>query len=237
MKNKTIFILAALFLTPLSAIAASHTYTYAELTNPTCIGGGGSPAVTQGSGQSFVFTGGTGSVSDWCDPAFDTRPAGTYYLHYTYSGTGTGKTATNGDTDLGGPEVDLDSSGTAIITSNGTTNSVTQGISIRANASLNATIDELCIDDDNATCNAGPPPPPPPPSGFLAALAAATSTFSGTTGIDIDAVVVWSGDNLVKLFIGSGLALLYLLRGWIVALLIISAIVLFAYRAFRFFRH
>jgi hypothetical protein len=58
-----------------------------------------------------------------------------------------------------------------------------------------------------------------------------------TTGFDVGDVVTWAGDNLIKLFIGSGLAVLYELRGWIVALVIIGAIVYFAYRAFRFFRH
>ena len=68
-------------------------------------------------------------------------------------------------------------------------------------------------------------------------VANATSTFMTTTGFQVSDVVTWSGDNLIKLFIGSGLGLLYELRGWIVALVIIAAIVYFAYRAFRFFRH
>jgi hypothetical protein len=68
-------------------------------------------------------------------------------------------------------------------------------------------------------------------------ITSATSTFMTTTGFSMADVVTWSGDNLIKLFIGSGLAVLYSLRGWIVALVIIGAIVYFAYRAFRFFRH
>ena len=65
----------------------------------------------------------------------------------------------------------------------------------------------------------------------------ASAGFLATTGFAISDVVTWSGDNLIKLFIGSGLAVLYSLRYWIVALVIIGAIVYFAYRAFRFFRH
>jgi hypothetical protein len=61
--------------------------------------------------------------------------------------------------------------------------------------------------------------------------------FASTTGFQISDVVTWAGDNLIKLFIGSGLSVLYNLRYWIVALVIIGAIVYFAYRAFRFFRH
>lgn len=65
----------------------------------------------------------------------------------------------------------------------------------------------------------------------------ATSSFLATTGFDVSAVVTWAGDNLIKLFIGSGLAVLYDLRYWIVALVIISAVIYFSYRAFQFFRH
>ncbi|MES2287451.1 MAG: hypothetical protein V4547_17285 [Bacteroidota bacterium] len=61
--------------------------------------------------------------------------------------------------------------------------------------------------------------------------------FTSTTGFSIADVVTWSATNLIKLFIGSGLALLYNLRYWIVGLVIIAAIVYFSYRAFRFFRH
>lgn len=68
-------------------------------------------------------------------------------------------------------------------------------------------------------------------------ITSAESGFASTTGFGISDVVTWSGDNLIKLFIGSGLAVLYNLRYWIVALVVIGAIVYFAYRAFRFFRH
>lgn len=69
------------------------------------------------------------------------------------------------------------------------------------------------------------------------------NSFYSTTGFPIvttggnQGVTNWAGDNLIKLFIGSGLALLFYLRFWIVALAIISAIVYFAYRAFQFFKH
>lgn len=65
----------------------------------------------------------------------------------------------------------------------------------------------------------------------------ASAQFASTTGFSVGSVVTWAGDNLIKLFIGSGLSVLYELRYWIVALVIIGAIVYFAYRAFRFFRH
>lgn len=65
----------------------------------------------------------------------------------------------------------------------------------------------------------------------------ASTGFASTTGFSVASVVEWTGDNLITLFIGSGLAVLYELRYWIVALVIIAAIVYFAYRAFRFFRN
>lgn len=57
--------------------------------------------------------------------------------------------------------------------------------------------------------------------------------FLNTTGVTPSGVVSWTGDNLIKLFIGSGLGLLGSLAGWIVVLLIIYLIVFFSYRAFR----
>lgn len=65
----------------------------------------------------------------------------------------------------------------------------------------------------------------------------AQAGFASTTGFGISDVVTWAGDNLIKLFIGSGLAVLYELRYWIVALVIIAGVVYFSYRAFQFFKH
>lgn len=67
-------------------------------------------------------------------------------------------------------------------------------------------------------------------------ITTATAGFASTTGFALSSVVTWAGDNLIKLFIGSGLAVLYELRYWIVALVMISIVVYFGYRAFRFFR-
>lgn len=69
-----------------------------------------------------------------------------------------------------------------------------------------------------------------------ALITAATSTFETTTGFSLASAVTWVGDNLIKLFIGSGISALDALKGWIVALVLISLVVYFAYRAFRFFR-
>jgi len=64
----------------------------------------------------------------------------------------------------------------------------------------------------------------------------ATSTFETTTGFSFADVVTWMSD-LLKLVMGSGLGLLNAMLPWIIALVVISAIVYFLFRAFRFFRH
>lgn len=70
-----------------------------------------------------------------------------------------------------------------------------------------------------------------------ALIGTATSTFQTTTGFSLDSVLAWAVTTLYDLFIGSGLAVLYELRVWIVAIVMISALVYFAYRMFQFFRH
>ena len=64
----------------------------------------------------------------------------------------------------------------------------------------------------------------------------ATTTFETTTGVTYDNVVSFIATQL-KLVLGSGLGLLQALMPWIIALVVIGAIVYFLYRAFRFFRH
>ena len=70
-----------------------------------------------------------------------------------------------------------------------------------------------------------------------ALVGAATSTFQTTTGFTLDSTLSWAVTYFYDLFIGSGLAVLYELRGWIVAIIMIAAVVYFAYRLFQFFRH
>lgn len=65
----------------------------------------------------------------------------------------------------------------------------------------------------------------------------ASSTFNTTVGFSPSDAVTWTGTNLIKPFIGGGLDLLYELRYWIIALVVLSAIIYFAYRAFRFYKH
>jgi len=69
-----------------------------------------------------------------------------------------------------------------------------------------------------------------------ALIATATSTFNTTTGFELSAVIDWMADQL-KLVLGSGLAVLNALLPWIIALVVISAVVYFLYKAFQFFRH
>ena len=64
-------------------------------------------------------------------------------------------------------------------------------------------------------------------------VTAASTGFASTTGFSISSVVAWAGDNLIKLFLGSMIAVLYELRYWIVALIVIGLVIYFSYRALR----
>ena len=68
-------------------------------------------------------------------------------------------------------------------------------------------------------------------------ITAAEQGFASTTGFSVSSLVDWSVTNLLLVWVGSGVALLYELRYVIAALLILGAIIYFAFRAFRFFRH
>ncbi len=67
-----------------------------------------------------------------------------------------------------------------------------------------------------------------------ALITTAEAGFASTTGFSIADLVTWTGTNLLTLFIGTTVAILYELRYWIAALLVISAVIFFAYRALRF---
>ncbi len=69
-----------------------------------------------------------------------------------------------------------------------------------------------------------------------AIITTASTTFTTAVGFNWANVVAWMKD-LLLLVIGSGLGLLETLLPFIIALITISAIVYFLYRAFRFFRH
>ncbi len=64
----------------------------------------------------------------------------------------------------------------------------------------------------------------------------ASTTFTTAVGFNWSDVTAFM-KTLLLLVIGSGLGLLETLLPYIIALIIISAIVYFLYRAFRFFRH
>lgn len=60
--------------------------------------------------------------------------------------------------------------------------------------------------------------------------------FSVTTDPPLASFVGWSASNFYDLFLGSGLAVLFYLRGWLVAMIMIGAIIYFVYRFFIFFK-
>jgi len=80
-------------------------------------------------------------------------------------------------------------------------------------------------------------PPPTTDDSLMDWLNTATTTFEQTSGFSIVGVTNWMADNLLKLWAGMGLSVLYTLRYWIVALIIIASILFFAAKAWRFFRH
>ncbi len=100
-----------------------------------------------------------------------------------------------------------------------------------------ATCSPLAIDDLTVTYGSTPPPDPSPtPTGVAALIATASSTFMTDLGFN------WLNvTNLMKsmmtLVMGSGLGVLKLMLPLVLVLIIITAIVYFLYRAFRFFRH
>lgn len=67
-------------------------------------------------------------------------------------------------------------------------------------------------------------------------ITAAETGFATTTGFSVESLVTWTSENLIQVFLGSGVALLYNLRYWLAAIVMIAVIIYFAFRFFRFFR-
>lgn len=89
------------------------------------------------------------------------------------------------------------------------------------------------IDDIYLIINGIPVPPPPP---FEELIRNATSTFNQTVGFPPSEAVQWSGDNLIKPIMGGGFSILYVIRFWIIAVVVIYIILFFAFKAFRFYK-
>jgi len=68
-------------------------------------------------------------------------------------------------------------------------------------------------------------------------IANATSTFQQTTGFSLDSVITWASDHLFKVVLGSGLGLLDAMLSWIIAIVLIGAVVYFFKRMWGFFSH
>ncbi len=74
-------------------------------------------------------------------------------------------------------------------------------------------------------------------NGLMSLVYYAEDGYRILSGEQLSSSVSWAGNTFYLLWVSSGLSVLYELRHWIVALVIIGAVVYFAYRAFRFFRH
>lgn len=69
-----------------------------------------------------------------------------------------------------------------------------------------------------------------------ALVTAATSSFAATTGFTLDTVVTWMWTNILDPILGGGLAAILSLRYAIIALVLITLIVFFGYKAWRIWR-
>lgn len=79
--------------------------------------------------------------------------------------------------------------------------------------------------------------PPPPTSDFGLGFVSVNEThFASTTGFTASSLVGWTGSTLIKPFMGSGLAVLYYLRYWILVLIIMAIIIFFSYKAFKLYK-
>lgn len=88
-----------------------------------------------------------------------------------------------------------------------------------------------------------PPPPPPLPScgedvpTGLGIASSSYGAFTNQTGTSPSDVKCWMTNKLLLPFLGAGLATLYTVRFWFVALIIFSALVYFGLRALGFFKY
>lgn len=119
-----------------------------------------------------------------------------------------------------------------------TTNDNDQAVFIETdNGSFRGSISNFCISDTSFDeCTGGGGGGGGGDFSFAGLILSANTEFASTSGFTMAAAVGFVDDNLIKLFIGSGMSVLYNLRYWIVALIIIAAIVYFAFRAMRFTR-
>ena len=228
MKNKILILGAILFFIPFSAFAEkTHHYACSDFDATNL-----SPFVCS---SGIITIPNTTSVYILDSLPVFNLSAGEWYLTVkTFSGTGQMRWGSGG---VGAPFSD---SFTSTISDQLFTVGTAGGLEVTnytgVPSNFTGNVGGFCVTDTIGGC-IETPPPPPPSSGFEESIIASQGIFYSTTGFDIGEVASSTGNNLIKLFIGSGLALLYELRGWIVALVIIGSIIFFAGRAFRFFRH
>lgn len=65
----------------------------------------------------------------------------------------------------------------------------------------------------------------------------ATSSFATTTGFSLDSVVTWMWTNIMNPILGGGLAGIYVLRYPIIALVLLTLVVFFGFKAWRMWHH
>jgi len=175
MSNFKILILCNMlfFGLPFLAFAASHTYTCGDMVNVV-----GSPQPTCSSGVWTFTSAKSQAASDWSSPAFNLSSAATWYVNYTYSGSGSLQTYTNGSVYSGTPATI--SGGTQVTIALPTPHDTNTGIQLDdgGSNSFNGTIGPVCVDDDNSSC--GESHPAPIPNRFNNLFGNATTTASSS---------------------------------------------------------
>lgn len=155
----------SVFLFPVTALAASHTYSCSELT----LGSG----VSCSSGT-ITFSATGGDAYDTI-PTYNLNGTATWYLHISVSGTGTGKVRIAGN-NFDPSNTDFTTTGTYTLSP--AAGNTTGSLLFRDNNSFAGTVGNICIDDDNASC--APPPPPPNPTPWVV-LGSLPNRFASST--------------------------------------------------------
>jgi hypothetical protein len=203
--------LSLLFLlSPLTALAASHTFTCAD--GITAVGG----VVCTGTDTFDSFASGNGYIGDKGTNYFPLTSGGTYYLTVTYSGTGRVTFGNEGNISTPSNEVLpitgslLEQSFTAATGIDTITFYVYGGTGVGGNAANNfdGSLSTICLDDDGVSCT--PPPPNANPWVILPSIATLVASSSEASN------PIFAGLISPALF-GLGILLGALLVAWLIA--------------------
>ena len=193
-----------LLISPLTTYAAHHVYTCSQIT-----AGGVNNASCSGTDLQFSAAGINTAQTVTPDPYFTYVAGNTYYFKLNSTGTA-GKyyidLSSIGDNFTGAYDANSTNVEKTVVAPSGSITTAAGFGFAFGDPNTDALITSLCVSDTLGEC---PNIVPPVPPDILAQmLSNASSSMEMTTGFNIQGVVHWAGDNLVKLFVGSGLAIL-----------------------------